>query len=341
VSGGYPGRPRWRGRRPFALLAGGAAALALGAAAWLAWQWHDRPDLAAYRGLALPAAGPAPGAVQVTFLGVSTVLLSDGETALLTDGFFSRPGLWDTLVGRVAPDPDAIDRGLALGGIDRVAAVLVVHSHYDHAMDAPEVARRTGAVLVGSESTRNVARGVGFDEARFRPVRDGEPMAFGRFRVTMIRSQHFPHGQAMGEIAQPLVPPASATDYREGGSWSVLVEHPAGTLLVQGSAGWEPGALAGRRADAVLLGVGLLASRDRAYREGYWREVVEATGARRVVPIHWDDFTRPLGEPLVPFPRLLDDLDATMAYLRERGAAAGVEVRTIPVATPVEVLPRP
>lgn len=334
-------RPGRRGRIAGRVALGLLALLGVGAL-WLAQQWRDRPGLEAWADLALPASSAAAGAVRVTFLGVSTLLVTDGETALMTDGFFSRPGLAASLLGRVAPDPDAISRGLALAGASRLDAVFVVHSHYDHAMDAPEVARRTGALLVGSESTRNVARGAGFDDARFRLVRSGEPMDFGRFRVTMIRSKHFPHGMAMGEITAPLVPPARASDYLEGGSYSVLVEHPDGALLVQGSAGWEDGALAGRRADVVLLGVGGLGSRDRSYMDAYWREVVEATGARRVVPIHWDDFTRPLGEPLVPMPRLLDDFAATMAFLVERSAAAGVELRTIPAARAVApVPPRP
>ena len=64
----------------------------------------------------------------------------------------------------------------------------------------------------------------------------GEPMRFGRFEVTLIRSQHFPHGMAMGEIREPLIPPARALDYLDGGAFSVLIAHPAGTLLVQGSA---------------------------------------------------------------------------------------------------------
>ena len=38
-----------------------------------------------------------------------------------------------------------IARGLARNEVTTLAAVIPVHSHYDHAMDAPEVARRTGA----------------------------------------------------------------------------------------------------------------------------------------------------------------------------------------------------
>jgi L-ascorbate metabolism protein UlaG (beta-lactamase superfamily) len=325
------------------VLVGSAAVAALalaGAALWLAAALRDVPELDVWRRHALaPAAGPiAEGEVRVTFLGVATLLIRDRDTSLLTDGFFSRPGRLATLFGRIAPDPDAIARGLARAGIGSLAAVIVVHSHYDHAMDAPEVARRTGALLVGSESTANVGRGAGLDESRIRVPEPGSPLAFGEFRVTLVASEHFPHGMAMGEIREPLVPPARALDYRDGGSFSVLVEHPSGSLLVQGSAGWRDGALAGRSADVVLLGIGGLGSRDDAYREAYFREVVDAVGARRVLPIHWDDFTRGLDQPLRPFPRRLDDFEASMRFLEARARRGTLELGWLPPLEPVRVL---
>lgn len=318
-----------------------ALAAALAAGGWLALALRDRPDLAPFYADALEAE-PGPGGLSLAFLGVSTLLVSDGETALLTDGFFSRPGLLRALAGRVAPDEAAIERGLARADIDRLAAVVVVHSHYDHAMDAPIVARRTGALLVGSESTAQVARGLGLAEERIRVAAPGEPLEFGRFRVTLIPSRHFPHGMAMGTIEAPLVPPARASAYKEGGSYSVWIEHERGRLLVQGSAGYEPGALRDVRADVVLLGIGGLGTRDAAYRERYWRETVEAVGARRVVPIHFDDFTRPFENPPAAMPDLLDDVAASIRFLRER-AGPGRDVRMAPAwraVDPFAELPR-
>ena len=91
--------------------------------------------------------------------------------------------------------------------------MIPVHSHYDHAMDSPEVARRTGRAARRSESSANIARGAGLPETAIRVIEPGAPMLFGAFSLTAIPSQHFPHGMAMGEITQPLVPPARATEY--------------------------------------------------------------------------------------------------------------------------------
>jgi len=311
----------------------------LAAGGYLAWRLRDRPSLDRWPTLpARPVTGPA---VTARFLGVTTLAVSDGTTTLLTDGFFTRPGLLRVLAGTIAPDVQTIEGALGRAELDRAAAVFPVHSHYDHAMDSPLVAARLGAVLVGSESTANVARGVGFPAERIRVVTPGEPMRFGAFDVTLLESRHFPHGMAMGTIDAPLVPPARATAYREGGSYSILVDHPLGALLIQGSSGWKDGALAGRHADVAFLGVAGLGTKDASYTETYLREVVDAVGARLVIPIHWDDFTRPLDEPLLPAPRLLDDLEVTMERLTAHCTPQGVRVAFLPPFAPVQVLPPP
>jgi L-ascorbate metabolism protein UlaG (beta-lactamase superfamily) len=328
-------------------IAASLLAIVLTLAALLAWQWRDRPSLERLAGHALPAllGDPPAGSVTVTWLGVTTLLFDDGETALLTDGFFSRPGALAVATrSAVTPDPARIAAGLARAGVKRLAAVLVVHSHYDHVMDAPEVARRTGALVVGSRSTAQVARGWGLPEEQILEVEPGRPHRFGAFEVTFLSSRHVPlpavaAGLLGREIEEPLVPPVPVSAYLEGGSYTILVAHPRGSALVQGSAGYLEGALEGHRADVVLLGVGGLGRQGRGYQERYWRHVVRAVGASRVAPIHWDDFTRPLDAPLVPFPRRVDDLGHTLDFLFERAAADDVALVFLPSLERVQLFP--
>ncbi|HSW27439.1 MAG TPA: hypothetical protein VLJ62_32075, partial [Burkholderiaceae bacterium] len=56
--------------------------------------------------------------------------------------------------------------------------------------------------------------------------------------------------------------------------------------------------------------------------------------AKRVIPIHWDDFGEPLDKPMVAFPYLIDDLGVTMRHLTAWGARDGVEIRLPPLLTP-------
>lgn len=285
-----------------------------------------RPDLDDHS--ALFDVPPAQGGLGVTFLGVATLLLDDGRSAIMTDGFFSRPSLLRTGLGRIAPDVARIGTALARVGVERLDAVLPVHSHYDHVLDSAVVAELTGAVLVGGESTAYVGRGHGLAPDRIRVVTPGEPMAFGAFTVTEIESEHCPPDRFPGTITEPVVPPVRTSAYRCGEAWSILVEHTSGsTALLQGSAGFVPGALSGRSAQVAYLGVGQLGVQPEDYIRRYWDETVGAVHARRVVLTHWDDFFRPLDLPLRALPYAGDDLDVTLRVLGGLAERDGVALR--------------
>jgi L-ascorbate metabolism protein UlaG (beta-lactamase superfamily) len=53
---------------------------------------------------------------------------------------------------------------------------------------------------------------------------------------------------------------------------------------------------------------------------------VRAVGARRVVPVHWDDFFRPLSKPLRALPYIADDLDASLRTLDGLAERDGVKL---------------
>ncbi len=245
------------------------------------------------------------GSVTVRYTGTSTLLFSDGETDWMVDGWFSRFGPIEITQGQIGPDLDAITRGLARNQVDRLAVVIPIHSHFDHAMDSPEVAKRTGALLLGSESTANIGRGWGLDDAKIRVAVDRQPLQFGRFTITLIESRHFQfpdpalveRALANPRIAEPLVPPVGAFDYRVGQPYAIHVSHPRGRWLIQGSAGYIVGGLKGYDAEVVFLGIGGLGSQTDEYREAYWHETVTTSGASHIIPIHWDSLTGPTEGP--------------------------------------------
>ena len=197
-------------------------------------------------------------------------------------------------------------------------------------MDAPEVARRTGALLLGSESTANIGRGWGLPDWQIHAVEDRAPLQMGRFTVTPIESQHFQfpdpalRERALGnpEIREPLVPPVGAFDYRVGKAYVLHVAHPRGTWLVVGSAGFVEGGLAGLQADVVFLGTGGLGTQTADYREGYWRETVGRVAPQRVIPIHWDSLTGPIEGPFTGPVRAAGFLsagsDRTLTFLQAK-----------------------
>jgi L-ascorbate metabolism protein UlaG (beta-lactamase superfamily) len=262
----------------------------------------------------------------VTWLGVSTLLLDDGSSTLMTDGYFSRPSLAQVALGKVSPSPARVDGCLARLQLTRLEAVIPVHTHIDHALDSALVADRTGARLVGGESAANVGRGYGLTADRLVVAVSGEPIRLGAFDITLIKSRHSDPDRFPGEITAPVITPVRASAYRCGESWSTLVHHRPSDrrLLIQGSAGFVTGALAGHRADVVYLGVGQLGIQAEPYLVDYWTETVRTVGARRVVLVHWDDFFRPLSKPLRALPYAADDLDVSLRILSKLADQDGV-----------------
>jgi len=285
-----------------------------------------RPNLADYRRYFDQPSATPQSPLTVTWAGVTTLLVDDGQSALLTDGFFSRPGLLTVGLRKLTPSRPRIDGCLARLGVERLEAVLPVHTHFDHAMDSAVVAQRTGAKLVGGTSAAQLGRGAGLPEDQLVVVTPGEPMSLGAFDVTLVVGNHCPPDRFPGTITEPPVPPVRASGYRCGEAWSTLIHHRPSDrrLLVVGSAGFVPGALRGQRADVVYLGVGQLGLQPERYLRDYWDEAVRAVGARRVVLVHWDDFFGPLRDPVRALPYAGDDLDASMRTLTRLAAEDGV-----------------
>ncbi|WP_235581590.1 MBL fold metallo-hydrolase [Rhodococcus sp. Leaf278] len=285
-----------------------------------------RPPLPGPSEIATTASATPRSPVTVSFLGVSTVLFDDGESAILTDGFFSRPSLAKTLVLPLRSDMQRIDAALRRAGITSLDAVLCAHSHFDHALDSAAVARMTGAVLVGGSSTGFIGRGSDLPDDRIVVVENGRTTEHGNFAVTFVESAHSHPDRAHGEIERPLSQPARAREYRCGEAWSMLMNHmPSGrTALVHSSAGFRVGMLDGSHADVAYLSIGQLGRQSRAFIEQYWRETVSAVGARRVVLTHWDNFFRPVHKPLHALPYAFDDMPASIAVLNDCARRDGI-----------------
>ncbi len=198
-------------------------------------------------------------------------------------------------------------------------------------MDIGAIANRSSASILGSESTAHIARGAGVPDDQIVVVSSGAEYSFGDFSVKLIDSVHGPVGwrgqiPLAGSIDEPLVPPAPVVAWRAGRSYSIVISHPLGTTIVQGSVGFIEGALDDVQADAVMLGVGLLERLGRDYAQGYWQALVTATGAQLVFPIHFDDYTRPYGE-IELIPKVLDNFAITVQWLEEFRAARDLDTQ--------------
>lgn len=275
------------------------------------------------------------GGVTVTWLGTAGVHITDGRTGILIDPYVSRFGMARVFFGRpLEPKKELIRQWTEKLGKAEIQAIIVSHSHFDHSVDAPFFAREAGAPLVGTESTLNIGRGAGLREDELNLVSPGQAITIGHFTIRFIESAHGPvFGKVPypGAIGRPLAQPARAKDYRLGGVFGVLISHPAGTILHHGSAGFIPGMYQGVRADIVLLGIA-----GRGDMEKYLEEVPLRVKAKTVIPVHIDNFFKPIGEGMSFLPASINFNEFCEAAGRYR---SDFTVRTLPLARSVRILP--
>jgi L-ascorbate metabolism protein UlaG (beta-lactamase superfamily) len=282
--------------------------------------WNDRPLLSEIDWAPYPEYESQVDSVTVIWLGTTTLLFDDGDTQILIDGFFSRPSVADIVFGAgVESDAAQVNFVLDEYQMRRLAVIIPVHSHFDHAMDIGAIANRSSASILGSGSTAQIARGAGVPEDQIVVAETDSEYTFGNFSVRLIPTNHAPIGWGgsvplAGTIEKPLQLPAPITAWREGGSYSIVISHAQGTTLIQGSGGFHPGSLDDVDADVVMLGTWGLENLGRNYTEQYWLASVTSTGAKRVLPVHFDDYTRPFGK-IELSPRVLDNFVDSAVWL--------------------------
>ena len=238
-----------------------------------------RPDISRYADrFDVPA---SDGGLAVTFLGVASLRVSDGTSAVLTDGFSRGPPCPECCCAASLPIPPAFRQRSA----GRGSGLSTPSCRYTPTTTTPWTPQpspppRGRACSAGPRPHRS-ASAVNCPHDRITLLTPGRPVACGRFTLTLVESAHCPPDRYPGVIEHPVVPPARASEYRCGEAWSILLEHDSGrTALIQGSAGFVRGALTDRAAEVAYLGVGQLSHQDPGYIREYWRETVEAVGAR-------------------------------------------------------------
>ena len=253
---------------------------------------HQQRDRATVDDLAVAASdlGLPPG-LEVRWLGVAGFVLSYQGTTILIDPYVSRAPLGDLVRRRtVLPDRGLVDRW-----VPRAAAVLVGHTHFDHALDTPEIARRDGATVYGGTSARHLLalHGLADQAVVVEPHRVYE---IGPFEVTFVPSVHskLVLGLAVsqgGELTCEHVGDLCPQAYRCGQVWGIHVAVAGITLYHQGSADLVDDEVRHREVDVLLCGIA-----GRQFTPGYLERILPRLEPRMIVATHHDDFFVPLGQ---------------------------------------------
>ena len=82
--------------------------------------------------------------MKITFFGTTTLLFDDGRDQVFFDAHMTRPSLFKYICGSDVTNTGLVDEMLALHHVDRLRALFISHTHHDHVMDAPFIARMSG-----------------------------------------------------------------------------------------------------------------------------------------------------------------------------------------------------
>lgn len=263
------------------------------------------PNVVYFGSLAEPSTPPPPAgreALRLTYLGNAGWEITDGTTVVLVDPFLSQFARWEPGAVATGPDPDApylpdsarIDRH-----VRRADYILVTHGHSDHALDAGYIATRTGATILGHETTANLARAYRVPEQQLITVVGGEDYEFDTFSVRVIPSIHsalddkryFSNGRGIaGTAPRGLTAPLRRRDYQEGGSFAYLVRMAGYEVLVMGSMNFIEREMEGLRPDVALVG----ANSQRLEVHDFAGRLLRALGhPPLVIPTHADAYGNP------------------------------------------------
>lgn len=284
---------------------------------------QTRHDLDAHRALAWRAAD-LPAGLSLEWLGTAGFRLTYAGQHLLIDPYLTRLPLGALLRRRVVPADEA-----RLAALPDPLAILVGHTHFDHALDVPALVRRSGCRAYGSASLAKLLalHGLAAQAVEVEPHRTYE---LGPFAVTFVPSKHSKLAGGLwvpysGEITCEHVDALTPQAYRCGQVWGLHIEVAGVRFYHQGSCDLDDAALgrAGSHAhgvDYLLAGIS-----GRRFTARYVERLLRAFAPRVIVPHHFDDFFRPLDAPLAM------SLNVNLAgFVDEVGAVSrDFEIRTL------------
>src|SRR5205823_4186765 len=126
--------------------------------------------------------GPVPHdkkTLVIRWLGYATFELSYGDKVILLDKYYYR-------------GPRYRDLGFKVDDVTRADAIIIGHGHFDHMSDSAQVAKQTGAPIVGAPITTTKLLSQSVNPAQVIAVtgKGGELLHFDGFTVQPILGRH-------------------------------------------------------------------------------------------------------------------------------------------------------
>ncbi|HEY70032.1 MAG TPA: MBL fold metallo-hydrolase [Anaerolineae bacterium] len=226
--------------------------------------------------------------IKLRWLGVAGLELGLGSTVLAFDPFFTRPSLWQVAFGRMRPNAD-----LAAAILPRCDYILITHAHYDHLMDVPAVVEATSAEVYGSSNACRLLETLDVPRRQIREIAEGDRLVLGEVEIDVFQDEHrtiFGMRVACGSTRLDIKQPLRFSDFRMDSCFSFHVRVGGRSLFLASGLNSEfP-----QTADVLCLAP--------FGRRRDFENLLPRIRPRLVIPIHWDDFFRPLSRPLRMLP---------------------------------------
>jgi L-ascorbate metabolism protein UlaG (beta-lactamase superfamily) len=263
-----------------------------------------------------------PKGLELTWIGTAGVRLAYEGTVIWIDPYVTRLTLGSLVRRKVTPsDPAAIAKY-----IDRADAVLVGHTHFDHALDVPAIARTFGCQVYGSTSLQHLMGlyGLADQAVVVEPKRSYE---VGPFKFHFVPSIHSKLQLGLGipysgELTCDHVGGLTAQAYKCGQVWGIQIEVAGTKLYHQGSADLLEDEIDKSGVDVFLCGIS-----GRRFTKRYVERILGALSPSVIVPLHYDDFFRPIDAPT----KFSFNVNLTGFADEVRAASRDVPIYTLPV----------
>ena len=234
-----------------------------------------------------------PEGLTLRWLGTAGFALAYEGFCLVIDPHLSRHSLRSVLSNHaLEPRVELLDRH-----IPKADAILVGHTHFDHALDVPELARRRGCKAYGSASLHSLMGLAGQADAAVA-IEPGRTYSLGPFDVTFVRSLHSKlllglKVPSEGEITCDHLDHMHRGNYRCGQVFGIHIAVAGRTFYHQGSANLIESELLHRDVDDLLCGIA-----GRGFTPNFSQRILSALRPQTLIAHHHDNFFLPVDEPM-------------------------------------------
>jgi L-ascorbate metabolism protein UlaG (beta-lactamase superfamily) len=229
--------------------------------------------------------------VNVRWTGAAGLEFTHEGLTILIDPYHSRLGKFDVFFRHLRPRINVISTYFEELPA-KLSAIIVGHTHFDHALDIPVFAKRFDGPLIGSSSLQKLMDMYGIS-GRVTVCKGGESIELpGGAVVTMIPSMHglvaFGRIPYPGEIDPSGRLPLKAAEYRHGTAFIPKLEIAGKVFMHLGSANFIPSELEGHHCDILFMCV-------PGWKKitGYTTRLLQMVKPKVIVPFHYDDFSVP------------------------------------------------